>query len=1332
MPARVPAPAASREELSPSAPAVPASVQPLFRRLDWLTFLLVFAAVGIGYYLTLAPEVTLEDSGELATGSFYAGIPHPPGYPVWTVYTWLWTVLCPFKNIAWRVSLGEAVAGALAAAVLGLLVSRGSSLLLRGIEDLKSLTDRGERAICLVSGCVAGLLLGYNGFMWSQSVIVEVYSFGVLSLMVVLACLLRWIYAPHQRRFLYFALFAFGVCFTNHQTLIVAAMGIEIAIAAADFRLGRSLFLGNSILYLMGWILTSTQVLTGLAGNPAVYVIFHVVGLGSIAAYLGLAGVTKETALEFAHDGLYAAFWVLLATIPASGLLGLVLALGALGGFLKLSWRNERLGREWLVVLLCGLCWIAGASFYSYMPLAGMTNPPMEWGYPRTVDGFIHAFTRGQYEKTHPTDLINHPGVFGLQLLNLGRGIIEEFNWVSASMALVPCLFLRRMRPRERAWLAGLAAIYACLGVLLLILLNPPSDRSAQQLHRVFFTASHTVIALLVGYGLALIAGYMATHYQRFRPWGILGGLVAVGLAGLTLTGLIEDTYSGADSVRSLLRDAFRIRDQYALPIYAGLALIAIALIFLVGIITCRQRAPLSLVLGLFALLPSYSILTHWADNEQRNHWFGYWYGHDMFRPPFQGADRQPLYAEIPHNAILFGGTDAGRFCPTYMIFCESFIPHACQPAEDQTFDRRDAYIITQNALADPPYLNYLRAQYNRSRQIDPPFFQEFARMLLRDQPSQTNLLARALAPLDRCVAGFGDRVEKRRRTDSSRFKPDDFLDLPALAARLHPGTRPEPLAKYLAEHLSPATAQLLSDAKGNERRLRRGLAADLNRLLEGDSLPATISGSSKPAIDPLYSPERFPTANLDEALASFVRQNPQGHTRVRLNRLLLEAACPKEIAKSLAGVYPDREIDIPTPEDASRCYEEYRQDAQRRMEQHQMEPGESVSFENGRMTLNGQVSVMAINGLLAKIVFDRNPQHEFFVEESLPLKWMYPLLTPYGLIMKVNRQPVVEISEEAVRKDHAFWSQYSERLIGNWITYDTSVKDLVAWAERLYLRHDYTGFTGDRKFVRDDQAQKCFSKLRSGIGELYARRMRTANAAEQQRMIREAEFALRQAFALCPYHVEAVAHYIQLLANLHRFDDALLIARTCLKLDPNNGQVAGFIQNLETWKRQEAEGGPTTKRLAEMEAAVRDNPTNFQSRFDLASFLLAISQTNRALETLHGILDHPQVNPQALQVAAQALGELRDAAGTRAALDKLVRFQPEDPDSWWNRAAFEAMSGQTNDALADLRRAIEFNTKRLLRDPRAHNLMNDLPKDPRLAGLRQDPEFQRLLTPSP
>ena len=532
--------------------------------------------------------MTLEDSGELATGSFYAGIPHPPGYPFWTMYTWLWTVLVPFKNVAWRVALGEASGGALAAGLLGLLVSRGSSLLMEGIEDLREMAGHWESAICMVSGFVAGMLIGYNGFMWSQSVIVEVYSFSVASFMVVLLCLLRWIYAPHQRRFLYYALFFHGLCFTNHQTLIVAAMGIEVAIAAADFRMGRNLFLGNSIVYLCGLILTKQDILTGLAENHAVFVIFNVVGIGSFLAYLvfwwltaaGSGRTVREHLLEGCRDLLLAAVCVGVTRTLTAGTLNTALTVGALLVFIALAWHTRKLGSEWLVVMLCGVAWLAGAAFYFYMPLAGMTDPPMQWGYPRTVEGFIHAFSRGQYSRANPSDVFHHPAYFLTQLANMGRGIVDEFNWVYVFLALVPFLFFIRMRRRERAWLIGITAIYLCLGVLLLILLNPPADRAAQELNRVFFTASHTLIALMVGYGLTLIAAYMATHYQRFRRWGLAGAGVALALAVCSLTELTENTYFGEGSnvsggtLVSFMGRALVQKDQYGLPVYAGLILI--------------------------------------------------------------------------------------------------------------------------------------------------------------------------------------------------------------------------------------------------------------------------------------------------------------------------------------------------------------------------------------------------------------------------------------------------------------------------------------------------------------------------------------------------------------------------------------------------------------------------------------------------------------------------------------------------------------------------------------------------------------------------------------
>ena len=76
----------------------PPPVPPLFRPVDWLAFGISTLVVFIVFFLTLAPNVTLEDSGEMATASLYGGIPHAPGYPVWTLYTWLWTHIPSWKH----------------------------------------------------------------------------------------------------------------------------------------------------------------------------------------------------------------------------------------------------------------------------------------------------------------------------------------------------------------------------------------------------------------------------------------------------------------------------------------------------------------------------------------------------------------------------------------------------------------------------------------------------------------------------------------------------------------------------------------------------------------------------------------------------------------------------------------------------------------------------------------------------------------------------------------------------------------------------------------------------------------------------------------------------------------------------------------------------------------------------------------------------------------------------------------------------------------------------------------------------------------------------------
>ena len=1141
------APAPYKVEAAKTASAPPPTQRPpLFRPTDWLAFFATTLLVFAGYYLTLAPDLTLEDSGELAVGSFYAGIPHPPGYPVWAIYTWLFSHLVPISNIAYRVALASALAGAVSCGMLAMMVSRGSSMMMEGIAELKAIERRWENAICLVSGFVSGMLIGFNGFMWSQSVIVEVYSFSMVSMVGMLLCFLRWVYAPDQRRYLYMALFLFGICVTNHQTLLLAAIGLEVMIIAGQPKLGRDFLLGNSICYVVGLIAKQQGILTGMNDNAPIFFIYNCVGVLSIAGCGWLAVTTKEIA------------------------------------------------KEWKPVLICGACWLVGAAFYLWMPLAGMSNPPMQWGYPRTVEGFFHALSRGQYEKTHPTDIAGSPFHFIHQIGIMFGGVVDEFNWVYSLLALVPFFFFLRMQRRERAWMTGLFGIYCCMGFFLLILLNPGDDRTSIEVGRVQFTASHYIVSIFVGYGITLIAASLAANYARFRFWALCGGAVTV-LFGLY--SLVENQHSSPGQLLTSISRAFA-KDQYGLPVIASLLVLGLAAAFTLVVASGRTKAAMPLILLIFAAMPASTIMSNWFDNEQRGHLFGFWFGHDMFTPPFNGKDGKPLYPEMTRDAVLYGGTDPGRFCPTYMIFDESFIP--AEKKRDPKFDRRDVYIITQNALADGTYLMYIRAHYNRSKQYqyDTPFFQQLARSGKEKELNyQTNAVARALIPLDRFFIGLGDSIEQSRRAGSSLFKPADFTDLPSLIAKLQKHDAADPLSSWLFDNLSQPTQQLLASHPGDAA-TRAELAKDLNTLLERelldkkrlkqlhDGLDSLIPESSpkdqarKKAIDaeiaeiskdgPLYTPERFKNVTLPDTLAKFVAQDPQYHTRIRLNRLLLEAAYPKEIAKSVGGVYPDREIYIASPEDSQRCFQEYMADAQRRLQIGQLKPGEDVKVMDGRVQVSGQVAVMAINGLLTKVMFEANPGHEFYVEESFPLDWMYPYLTPFGVIMKINRQQLPELDDDILRRDHEFWSQYSARLIGNWITYDTPVKEICEWAERVYTTPDHTHlsdfskFTGDRAFVRDDQGQKAFSKLRSSIGGIYAWRINNSKSQpEQQRMIKEADFTFKQAFAFCPYSPEAVFRYVQLLVGLQRFDDALQIALTCQKLDPFNSSITGLVKNL-------------------------------------------------------------------------------------------------------------------------------------------------------------------------
>lgn len=248
-------------------------------------------------------------------------------------------------------------------------------------------------------------------------------------------------------------------------------------------------------------------------------------------------------------------------------------------------------------------------------------------------------------------------------------------------------------------------------------------------------------------------------------------------------------------------------------------------------------------------------------------------------------------------------------------------------------------------------------------------------------------------------------------------------------------------------------------------------------------------------------------------------------------------------------ALYHDK-IYIPTPDDSQRCYNEFMAEIPAKVQDGQGDSAETI---------------WGINLLLAQIVFDKNTNREFYIE-GFPYGWMCPYLEPHGLIFKLNRQPLPTLSDEIIQRDRDYWKSTTSPMIGDWLKDDTTASNIAAFAEKVFLRHDFNGFNGDTNFVQNAYAARMFSEDRVSIAELYAWRAHTRDELENLRMNEEADFAFRQAWALSPDGA-AVFSYAKFLSDEGRTPEAILVAQTASHFhsDPSQSEmVANLITQLE------------------------------------------------------------------------------------------------------------------------------------------------------------------------
>ncbi len=1120
-----------------------------FSKIDWAAFWTATLVTFFVYFLTLGPSVGLEDSGELATASAHLGVPHPPGYPFWTLCTWFfcqlfsWVTYMGHPTPAWCVSLCSAIFGALAAGCTAMLICRSSKDFLGDEEGASP-----ALSILAFGGGVAGALtFALSPVEWSQSTIVEIYSLNALFLMWVFLLSYRWMRKPSDK-ILWLTAFIFGLGLTNYQVLVFAIVPLALMILMTNRELFRDVFIylipvlltcqvlkigslqqasvymqsdviakhnplatttacpsptvlviglsvlilslvatavlkargnikraketvlygggfGAGLLFFAGTIFTSACEWSGLSETvapliePWRYAVIAALIAGSVVLavlaslefedlkltdqpilrYLILSGVlalgavllalgVPEASLQGYRGVVYpwgkstcvcalflgALFALTYFTkrgfcfaIPVAGFqlaVFILLKQGAMNGLTHpqswwfiwpIAWNFVLLALIWLTLpqgrSVAGAAFFAqlGVSFYAYMPIVSdLRNPPMNWGYPRTWEGFKHALQRGQYEAIGFPSFPSVSAFFsflGRQMLHYFDDVRVQFTdllifFVPVSFALAPKLVAKNHKKVFWQWMGAAVVCFLMMSMLLILLANVKGDVQDGFIQKVKFISSHAMIALWIGYGL-VFAGVLLYRYS---------------------------------------------------------AKLSVAIGFSVGAI---------LVAFTYPIVQNYTddrMVFELGGAEQNGHTFGWQFG--AYQLNGAQAIREQLIADeeplpdptypppMDPYAIFFGGTDPGRFVPTYMIYAANYRP--------------DIYLITQNALADDTYMS-------------------------------------------------------------------------------------------------------------------------VERDLYGD------------------------------------------------------------------------EIWIPAKEDCAEAFEIYVDEVQRGIRP----ANGDLRIENGRVQVTGALGVMEINGILTKMMFDHDRlRHSFYIEESYSIPWMYPYLSPHGLIMKLNKDRV-SASEARAIQDCDFWDWYTRRLLK------------------------------DPMYRRDFAAQKSFSKLRVALAGLYTRQFRRADAAQ----------AFREAFLLYPASPEASFRYAQeVLMPLKEWDVVLEMLDYIDRIDPKNTRTAKVRAYVVRLKRILAEN-------EKLEQKRNRGSLTKDETYLLAQNYFAMGRTDDAAQLVRPYIDTAQTldELQLLALLAYEAGLWSDA---ERVLTKLVRSYPRaDFDAWLRLAKVQHRMGRSSAAVSSFQMALRL-----------------------------------------
>jgi len=458
-------------------------------------------------------------------------------------------------------------------------------------------------------------------------------------------------------------------------------------------------------------------------------------------------------------------------------------------------------------------------------------------------------------------------------------------------------------------------------------------------------------------------------------------------------------------------------------------------------------------------------------------------------------------------------------------------------------------------------------------------------------------------------------------------------------------------------------------------------------QLRGADAITEELEADEEPLPNPLFPPAMEPNAIFFGGTdpGRFVPTYMIYSARVRPDVFLItqNALADNTYMNTMRDLYGNP-IWIPTPDDSARAFQIYVDEVQAG----KRPKNADLTIENGRVQVSGALGVMEINGILCDMIFQKNKaRHAFYIEESYVINWMFPYLTPHGLIMKINAERT-PIERATMQDDMMFWDWYTRHLL------------------RAPM------------FRRDLPAQKSFSKLRSAIAGLYAARG----------MLGESERAFQEARTLYPVSPEANFRLIQeVLLRQARYAEAIDILDEYNQRDPNNGRgfdFASFIRRVretEAKVRELTAKAQASKTLApddafELAMAYRELGQNesaatylnqlaglpnlsVERLFEIGTLLGSLKKHADAAKVMDSVMARLPANvpPEQLMEIVRVYGEAGQPDKMIVPLSRYLQLRPNDWNAWLDMATLSAMRQQQQQMQYALRKALELGKSQAL-----------------------------------